>query len=730
MLRTFVLLGLILARTLALSTDEIGGTQAQVTEPASMDTFGSIWLARSDLAMPVDEIRRTLGRSHVSGFRYYPELDIWALQMSDARTAQVRDELLAGGYFEWIVPSPRVVAAATPDDPYFASRQWNLTLVDAPGAWDITTGTTDVIIAIIDTGISHSHADLASKLWTNDDEIAGNGIDDDGNGYVDDRWGWNFYSDWFNTDDDHGHGTHVAGIAGAATNNGTGVAGMSWGARLMAVKFLNSAGVGDFLPMLLGMKYAVDNGARVLNLSVTVDGTLTGQQATLLDERMAYARAKRVLVVGASGNQGRGTVSYPAAHPDILSVGATTSSDTLWYSSNYGADLDLVAPGASIYSTYRIWSGPTYGYLSGTSMATPHVAGAASLVWSINPDYSPEEVAQILRVTTDDVNRSAYPGPDQWMGWGRLNVHRAVKAAATHQVLRLAASAPAYRVLGQPLIITATVSTELGAPVPDGMAVAFACDVGTVMPAATTTLSGQAVAEFVGGTAPGSATLFVVTGLVTETLSVPIEPGPPLNVEISLDPSEIIAGGDPVTVTLHITDGALNPVADGTGLKFEVTQGSVSPTRAVTFSGQGSTSYIPSTVAGSVVLGARVDETLTVTRTLTVLPAAPGQMALGTALDWLRAGDVTLPITATIADGFGNAVRDGVWLTFDTTAGAILPAGGLTHGGIVTGTLSGNLPQGQVCITGSVDGLSETRCLAVLRSAVWLPCLSARSIGD
>jgi subtilisin family serine protease len=324
-----------------------------------------------------------------------------------------------------------VRAAILPDDPALADSQWNLLKVDAPSAWNLTGGSASMVIAIIDSGIDAGHPDLGSRLWCNAGEVPDNGLDDDQNGYTDDSCGWNFLTDSPDAADDFWHGTHVAGIIGAATDNSIGIAGITWQPRLMALKFLDSTGTGDFVSMLEAMRYAAANGARIINLSVSVSAEMSPEGFQLLDETMDYVTQKGVLVVAAAGNQGLDGVTYPAAHPDVMAVGASTAQDERWPSSNYGEKLDLVAPGVGIFSTAWTPEGAAYWSASGTSMATAHVSGAAALVWSIDPQLTPAQLRRILNLSSDDVNAATEYGRDLQLGWGRLNVGCAVRLTAT-----------------------------------------------------------------------------------------------------------------------------------------------------------------------------------------------------------------------------------------------------------------------------------------------------------
>jgi thermitase len=315
-----------------------------------------------------------------------------------------------------------------PDDPGY-DRQWALRAIGAPAAWSVVTGTADVIIAVVDSGITLNHPDLAAKIWTNPGELPANGRDDDGNGKVDDVQGWHFYH--FRTSagyvpaedalvmDDFGHGTHVAGTAAAATNNGLGIAGVSWGARLMAVKVLDAYGTGWYSDVAAGIIYAADNGAKIINLS------LGGASASdTLCAAAAYAWRKGCLVVAATGNSG-GPVYYPAACEHVLAVAAIDRADQRPSFSNAGLQVDLAAPGVDLYSTWP-WQG---GYFTktGTSVAVPLVSGVAALVESRWPALSADAVALQITRTAVDI---AGPGWDAYTGWGKLDAGRAVAVLA------------------------------------------------------------------------------------------------------------------------------------------------------------------------------------------------------------------------------------------------------------------------------------------------------------
>jgi len=319
-----------------------------------------------------------------------------------------------------------------PDDPsYLAGYQWGLGVVRAPGAW-YTTHAGGVVVAIVDSGIDLSHPDLTGVLWTNADEIAGNGIDDDGNGYVDDVHGYDLADSDPTPADANGHGTHVAGIAAAATNNGVGVAGTGWGATIMPVRVLDAQGEGGAWDVMNGIYYATDNGAQVINLSL--GGYSNG--CSYMEDAIAYAQAHGVLVIAAAGNDGNkswfdpsdpGNWFYPAACEGVLGVAATDQSDVHAAFSNYGDWVDVAAPGVGIYSTYwRLDLSGVYAQMSGTSMATPFVSGVAALVRARYPSLGWEEVATAIENGAEDLGA---PGWDPYYGAGRLEAPGALASA-------------------------------------------------------------------------------------------------------------------------------------------------------------------------------------------------------------------------------------------------------------------------------------------------------------
>ncbi len=371
---------------------------------------------KSDWDIPGAAIRwmDTHGLTVIS---YIPRINVWVVALPDGPSALgdwVRDGAIA-----WAEPNGVVrMSSRIPNDYWYNSQQGHLVLMGLPDAWAITTGDAQPI-AIIDTGVDLDHPDLSAKLWINPNEVAGNGVDDDGNGYVDDVHGWNFVGSNSQPQDDQGHGSHVAGIAAAGTNNGIGIAGMSWQATIMPIKVLNNAGNGTFANLAAGIIYAVDNGTRVINLSL--GGTTT---STTVAESVSYAQNHGCLVLAAAGNSGISAIEFPASLPGVIAVGATTADDERWSNSNFGPELSVTAPGENITSANAAGS---YVQQSGTSMSTAHASGLAALVWSVRPDFTAVQIARLITETAHDI---ASPGWDPYTGWGRLDAHRAVRAAA------------------------------------------------------------------------------------------------------------------------------------------------------------------------------------------------------------------------------------------------------------------------------------------------------------
>ncbi len=282
-------------------------------------------------------------------------------------------------------------------------NNWGADFVKAPEVWKQGYTGQGVVVAVLDTGVDRNHNDLQTNIWTNSKEIAGNGIDDDDNGYIDDVYGWNFDADNKDTLDIAGHGTHVSGtIAGA--NNNVGVTGIAYDAKIMPVKVLNDSGAGSYAAIANGIYYAVNNGANVINLSL---GGSSGN--FLLELALDYASSQGAIVVMAAGNESDSQPGYPARYAEKygIAVGAVDKDNNIADFSNKAGSNPLTyvtAPGVNVYSTIP---GNGYSSYSGTSMATPHVAGVVALMLSANKNLSDAQIRQIVSETSGNSTQAA-----------------------------------------------------------------------------------------------------------------------------------------------------------------------------------------------------------------------------------------------------------------------------------------------------------------------------------
>jgi|GEM_PF-366881 len=373
------------------------------------------------------KVRRHLPNSQV----YIVETGSSDLDLYDIK---LRDFRLSGAAMQIVEPDYVVFASLTPNDPSFSSL-WGMNNtgqsggvgdadIDAPEAWDVARGSSAVVVGIIDTGIDHTHPDLAANMWLNAGEIPGNGIDDDGNGYIDDMRGWDFVSNDNDPADDHYHGTHCAGTIGAVGDNGIGVAGVCHTVRLMALKFLSGSGGGSTSDAIEAVLYATAN-----HVTLTSNSWGGGGYSQTLKNAIDAAGTAGILFVAAAGNSGINTdlsASYPASYDsaNIISVAASDNADVLASFTNYGATtVDLAAPGVSIYSTSP---GGGYRTLSGTSMACPHVAGACALIKSARPAMNWSDIKSSLMNNVDGV--AGMTG--KVAANGRMNLARALIIAS------------------------------------------------------------------------------------------------------------------------------------------------------------------------------------------------------------------------------------------------------------------------------------------------------------
>lgn len=354
------------------------------------------------------------------------------------KTSLVESNLIEEVTYNYLRPT--LAEPIVPDDPQYP-EQWSLPLIKLPETWAIEKGNKDVVIAIIDSGIDYRHEDLKQKIWVNPGEIPENGLDDDGNGYIDDIHGWDFtdapnvqavgdFTDGDNEPiDETGHGTHVAGIAGAMPDNGIGIAGVAWNCPLMAVRA--GLSLGDSSRMqdddsAAAIVYATDNGAKIINMSWG-----SGQRSFVIQDAINYAHKHGVVLIGAAGNSKESDSFFPAAYRNVISVASTTQEKQRFHRTNFGASVDIGAPGNAILSTQI---NNNYRTLTGTSMAAPHVAGVAALMLSKRPTLIHEEIRQILINTSDVILQKDSDEPDpKLVGAGTVNAERALLSSGIMQ---------------------------------------------------------------------------------------------------------------------------------------------------------------------------------------------------------------------------------------------------------------------------------------------------------
>ncbi len=327
---------------------------------------------------------------------------------------------------------PNYILHIAADSPVEVVDQWALNKMRVPQAWD-TLGTgekNEVLIATVDTGIDRNRSDLGSRIWYFPDEIADNGIDDDGNGYIDDTWGWDFVNNDNDPIDDNMHGTAVSGVM-VAVQDGAGVAGVCPWCRVMAVKVMNSQGSGTLDVVASGITYAADNGARVINLSL---GATAGAQT--LEDAVNYAWNAGAVVFAAAGNNGNNTILYPAGYANAIAVASTNAEDKHSCFSNYGDGyISVAAPGEAIYVIDINNAETGYGTYSGTSLSTPHASGLAGLLLGKNPGLTNAEVRTMIEDSAVDLGS---PGIDGVFGHGRIDAYRALTGDTSRSPLPIA----------------------------------------------------------------------------------------------------------------------------------------------------------------------------------------------------------------------------------------------------------------------------------------------------
>jgi subtilisin family serine protease len=324
---------------------------------------------------------------------------------SDVSLKKLRAALSGMPGFGYVEPNYKLFADRLPNDPRF-NELYGLDKAHLPQAWDQSTGNGSVVVGVIDTGVDYTHPDLAANMWHNPGETPGDKIDNDGNGFVDDYYGWDFCNDDSDPFDDQNHGTHVSGTIAGVGNNGVGVTGVNWNAKIMALKFLGADGSGTTEDAVDALHYATMMRQRGVNIRLTSNSWGGGDYSQALYDEIKASGDAGMLFVAAAGNDGESNEDsphYPSNYDlqNLISVAATDSNDDLADFSNFGgASVDLGAPGVEILSTLP---NNSYEFYSGTSMATPHVSGVAALAWSVKPTASWQFIRDAIFGGTDRI---------------------------------------------------------------------------------------------------------------------------------------------------------------------------------------------------------------------------------------------------------------------------------------------------------------------------------------
>jgi subtilisin family serine protease len=363
-----------------------------------IDVAANEVMVRFDPKMSADEIQKKIDRLHAEVMSAIPQFGFYHLAISESDTvSSFLDKHRNDPRLQVLEPNPIVSVepvGTLPNDPFFRV-QWSLELIGAPQAWERAPRGTGGIVAVVDSGVDEHHRELQSQVLPGRNIIEQN---DD-------------------TRDEHGHGTAIAGIIAARTNNAVGMSGICPTCQILPVKVLNESGEGTYAHVIAGLLWAADNKAQVINLSLGSYGF-----SRFLADAVAYAHQNGAVIVAAGGNEATKAPLYPGALPNVISVAATDADDNLWVGSNYGDAIDLTAPGVRILS---LDTHDNYLFVTGSSFSTAQVSGVAALVRTKHPVLKSTQVAQVLFQTADDLGEK---GKDQFYGFGRINAARALRA--------------------------------------------------------------------------------------------------------------------------------------------------------------------------------------------------------------------------------------------------------------------------------------------------------------
>lgn len=624
-------------------------------------------------------------------------------------------------------PSALQAQEPMPDDP-LAQQQWAIARLGALSGWGVTQGDSQVVVALIDSGYDLDHEDIdQASLWINPLEAVGAaGADDDQNGFVDDLYGWDWVENNQVTNDPYGHGSHVGATIAATTNNQLGVVGFGRSVRIMALRILDRNGGGTVSDLVDAINYARVRSARIINLSLVMT---TPSQA--LQKAVQQASQDGLILVAASGNANR-TVAWPAAFPEVVAVGASDRDDVRGSFSNYGPALDVVAPGVDIMSAYRAGA---YQSISGTSMATPHVSALAGLIWSLRPDYTDEQVIDLIRTTAQDINASEFPGADDFVGAGRIDYSAALERASAELQVQPKSVTSGIVFAGEPVIYVLRVLTPASgdqATLPvSGAVMNYTVAPQNVTGTQEGLLSGRALSDVDGAVtiaflAPEVRSSFLVSaavGLAQISASLYVQI-PPAQIEIAAPAPSIPAGDSVISLQLALRDangqlagGPMPLTLQAERGAFENGQRSI---EMVVNDGAASVPFRPGPQAGSLLVRAQVGE-VSGAATLNVQAQPPAQL-IPLGIPETAAAGSTVEIVFAVQDFAGNPAANGIPVRIFSSEGTVTDSG-VVQAGRVSAQVT--LPRnyvGTVTVLAIATGtrLQQSADFNVLNQ-MWLP---------
>ena len=658
------------------------------TDPANLDAL----LAPYGL-----EVERLWSDFHLAAVR--PALQSASLADAAQVSAAAQEQLSAAALFRYVDVDAVVQIAETPNDPLLAN-QWAVAATNALAARQITGGDRRIVIAVLDTGFAFGHEDFdPARLWTNPAERDGvEGLDDDNNGYIDDIRGWDWVTRNNDPTDQHGHGTHVAGIIAALTDNGVGIAGVGGDLTIAPLRILDRFGSGYISDLISALDYASTQQFPIINLSLTVSSNFPA-----LHDAIKAVHASGALIVTATGNSGS-TVAFPAAYPETLAVAATGSAGQRAGFSNFGLAVDVAAPGEAVLSTHL---NNGYRVLSGTSMAAPHVAALAGLIMSIRPDLTRAQVVEIILATAADINASVYPGEDIYLGAGQIDFAAALARATQDLDLQVDESVGAFALAGDdfstfvqvfaptPAAATTTLAATAPVPVP-GAIIQYAVQnqqgepVG-IYGSASTDLNGTAQIAFPVPTTQGQYQVVTRLGAQESTFDLNVvmapialridleQPAPqvgfnPVNFSVTLDDPEQVIVGQAVTLQLSTSAGRFSNNSTTLSVPLGAER---------LYSGQ----LIPGPTSGPATVIARIGSA-SGSATLQIRPGPAATIARVPTDSLIQVAQDRAHLEFIVRDTYGNQVEDGTQVLVSATYGTVTPNPVQTSGGRASVTLN------------------------------------------